>query len=563
MQPSIFTWLAGSDLRYACLAMGVFATLVLLCFTPRLHLAGSGSAATRALAHPVLFALAVLATLLAFRWPGVFSNYGPNPDESQIIAGAVTLRQPHAIFWRDLDGLTSGPLNFYVLFLAPYFGLKFDFVGIRILAIALDWAAIVGVWIAVDRYFNATASRLATLPALLVVSRFTFINSHQYQSELVSLFLLGSASAVLAATAQTRSDRLGWLGACLGGILLGLIPYAKLQAVPLGIATGLLFLLLMRRETGLRVSFRQWLVIAGALAPSAIVALFLTEHHLWAEFYSSYLRGNVAYTQQHPASLGQTLLFWLRLLPSIQGYAEFVFSLCTIMALWMMPFLEAASPGKKAILPFLGLVATAVYCILASHRPFTHYLVLLTLPSIPLLGCWIHHGMQAASKRAHVLLALTPILVIATYPYHLLTIQAETQLLLLTQRTQGVIAVSPVSYYLIMHAQANDRLSVWGWEPKYYAETGMPQGTRDGNTAKMIDSGTDREANRERYLADLRQNSPEWFVDSVAGGNAFYTNRARYGYESWPELAEEVRARYEFRTEIDGVRVFHRKPGSG
>ena len=51
--------------------------------------------------------------LLAWRWPFLLQASEYNPDESQLLAGALTLtRDP--VFWRSVDGTTSGPLNFYL-----------------------------------------------------------------------------------------------------------------------------------------------------------------------------------------------------------------------------------------------------------------------------------------------------------------------------------------------------------------------------------------------------------------------------------------------------------------
>jgi hypothetical protein len=56
----------------------------------------------------------ILAVLIAGRWPAWFVPQELNPDESQFIAGAITLCHD-PLFWRSVDGPTSGPVNYYAL----------------------------------------------------------------------------------------------------------------------------------------------------------------------------------------------------------------------------------------------------------------------------------------------------------------------------------------------------------------------------------------------------------------------------------------------------------------
>ncbi len=55
--------------------------------------------------------LVAALTMLAFRWPVVWTPHQLNPDESQLIAGAITLRHD-PVFWRSVDGSTAGPFGF-------------------------------------------------------------------------------------------------------------------------------------------------------------------------------------------------------------------------------------------------------------------------------------------------------------------------------------------------------------------------------------------------------------------------------------------------------------------
>src|SRR3954470_24047703 len=88
---------------------------------------------TQSRRQEILFALLVLGVLLAWRWPFLLSADEYNPDESQLIAGAITLRID-PVPWRSVDGFTSGPLNFYPLLVPRLFGLPLDYFTARLTA---------------------------------------------------------------------------------------------------------------------------------------------------------------------------------------------------------------------------------------------------------------------------------------------------------------------------------------------------------------------------------------------------------------------------------------------
>src|SRR5262249_13047258 len=89
--------------------------------------------------HPVLFSLAILIVLLAFRWPELLDNRQyPDPDESQFIAGASTMREG-PIFWRSVDGTTHGPLTEWPLLIALGARGSLDFATARTVSILLLW----------------------------------------------------------------------------------------------------------------------------------------------------------------------------------------------------------------------------------------------------------------------------------------------------------------------------------------------------------------------------------------------------------------------------------------
>ena len=68
----------------------------------------------------LLFLVASGTLVILMRLPIVIFNQEINPDESQMIAHALTLQQ-YPIYWQSVDGTTIGPLDNYVLLLPSFF----------------------------------------------------------------------------------------------------------------------------------------------------------------------------------------------------------------------------------------------------------------------------------------------------------------------------------------------------------------------------------------------------------------------------------------------------------
>ena len=107
----LFNWLDHHPDSYWLAAI---ASLLLLAAWIVSALRADASPAPRKPESRFWAALVLLIPVLAWRWPFLLSATEYNPDESQIIAGVITLTKD-PVFWRSVDGTSSGPLNFYAL----------------------------------------------------------------------------------------------------------------------------------------------------------------------------------------------------------------------------------------------------------------------------------------------------------------------------------------------------------------------------------------------------------------------------------------------------------------
>ena len=180
----------------------------------------------------------LLIALLAFRWPVLLDNRQyPDPDESQFIAGALTLRHD-PVFWRSVDGTTHGPLVQWPLLLASFVR-RLDFTTARTISTLLVWIELVSAWLIFRRLYTASLAGLLVLP-LLAAHAFTQAWSFiAYCSEHVPDALLAVACwLLLTGWRQSGAGPPNLVRFFSAGVLLGAVPLAKLQAAP--IAAGAL-----------------------------------------------------------------------------------------------------------------------------------------------------------------------------------------------------------------------------------------------------------------------------------------------------------------------------------
>ena len=177
--------------------------------------------ATRRLWPRWVFLAVMTLTFFAFRWPLFFVGEELNPDESQLIAGGITL-QSDPIYWRSVDGSTHGPLDTYPLLAVRLVGLPINYGTARLTGSLMLLGAIALLYLALTRYFGEALGRLGCLPAFCFFAFSTFWDFVHYSSEHAPLFLdaLGATllSLALLGSLERRAAFWCWLG---GGLWFG------------------------------------------------------------------------------------------------------------------------------------------------------------------------------------------------------------------------------------------------------------------------------------------------------------------------------------------------------
>ena len=491
-------------------------------------------------------------TLLCFRWPMLWVQHQLNPDESQLIAGALTLRHD-PVFWRSVDGGTAGPLDYYPLLPAAWADGFTSYAVARLIALTVVYGTIVFGGETLALLAGPALARIAMLPALAALAFTTTPDFAHYSTELMPALLLAAAGYLAGRQVHTPAPRQLWLIA----LLLGGVLWAKLQAAPLA---GVLWLLVAVHEY--RAGRTRSLVplVAGALLPTLLClgAALLTgqTQHLVVP----YVLHNFAYVGSPHFSLWENVAGqWQNAL--IDGYFGFWLAgaaLC-LAPLALNSARTAPVAARHAAIAAALLFAIGVFSALAPRRASAHHLQLVPLPLLWLTGtvlalAWPREDAPGAARRR--VLAAGLFLACALGPQ-------------LAWRVAGVdsfaainaAGVSPARRQLVSlvrtFSSAGEPLALWGWRCSLYVEAGRPQATRQAQTEAQIYPGPLQPYFLRRYFEDFQAANPPVFADAVGPGNFSYQDRAK-AHECFPPLRAWVAARYTQVADLDGTRLYVR-----
>lgn len=289
----LFTWLDAHHGAYWAIALG--PTLLLGGW---ILSAGKQEARGPVTPRPLLIwldAIILFLFLFAWRWPFLLVANEFNPDESQLIAGAITLSHD-PIFWRSVDGATSGPLNFYVLLPLHWLGLPLDYFTARLTGLLLIGGALFACHRALANTFGRASAWVSILPATAFFATVTHTDLIHFSTEHLPLFLIGLCFWLL--TQRPSGDRYRlWLACFVAGSLC----WAKLQGAPIAltlIGWGCWQIWQDSAQTrGARLRQTVWAGLAAA-TPSLLILTCTAMTGQTATMLHRYFLNNIFYVQE-------------------------------------------------------------------------------------------------------------------------------------------------------------------------------------------------------------------------------------------------------------------------
>lgn len=559
MLKAVFGWFdahPGSYWIIASAAAVLLAGWIAYGFTRR----GSLLTARR---HAIVTGLILLGVLFAWRWPALLGTQELNPDESQLIAGAITLEYD-PVFFRSVDGTTSGPLNFYALLPTHWLGIPQDFFNARLTGLLLVWGSLWAGYALLRREFGPAVAVLGLLPGLTLFATATDSDFIHYTSEHVSLLLIMLSGWLLWTAHKEAGGRdrhpLGrWLAA---GVFMGMLPWAKLQAAPIAAALAAWGTWLALSRTAL--PWRQrWLDVLrlalAALSPSVGFLAMIVIFGQWTHFWRCYIENNLIYASTN-------IEFWAgvaKLYHLSTHTGNFIAFLAgpafTVGVAVVACLFYGRKPGP---LFWSGLILSvaAFAAVVAPRQGFHHYVLFL----VPTLTWWaaaamgvVHQSLDAPRKR--LMLGLAFALIAAGMP-----IAVRSRLPVSPMFGQFLESwrnpYSEPAKVIRQLRQPGDFLAVWGWDCQIYVETGLPHATREAHSTRQLWDSSQRDSYyRPRYLQDITARAPTFFVDAVGPKAFFFHDRFHSAHETFAELRDYVAANYVMLEDFKRLRIYIRK----
>jgi hypothetical protein len=494
----------------------------------------------------------LLATvLLAFRWPMLWIRFELNPDESQLIAGALTLWHD-PVFWRSLDGGTAGPLDYYPLMPAGLFSGLTAYAIARLTALTVVWGTLLFVGETLAAAANVAVARIALLPALAFYAFTTNPDFTHCSTELIPLLLLAAAAcAIVRYTAEPSRSRLWFLA-----VLLGSVPFAKLQAAPIAAAFGAMLILheiAAGRARGLAPLF------IGALLPTLMIEAAGLIFGLNERIAVLYLFHNLSYAKSTPFSLGDIVgaQWWNSV---NDGYFAGWLVGVAVFGLLALAYIGTASASLRRFgLAAVVLLAVAIACVLTPRRPFTHYLNLLSLPLSLIAGAAFGIVWQHASRasRLHRKAFWVGLFFVCTLLPQIVRRTSDDDRVLHVYSAYTARFTPELTEVIRPLATRGEPLAIWGRRCALYVETGLYQATRQAHSEAQILPGPWQRYFLQCYYEDFRAANPPVFVDAVGPGNFQFIDRSR-AHEAFSPLRAWVQSHYSLVADIGGTRVYAR-----
>lgn len=482
--------------------------------------------------------------LLAFRWPLLWVSHQFNPDESQLIAGAITLAHD-PMFWRSVDGGTAGPLDFFPLLPAAWADGTGSFAIARFIDLGAVFGALFFAAEALALLVGVTAARLAVLPAVMFHAFTSAPDFTHYSTEVVPVLLLAAAAYVAAHELPDRPRARLWFIA----LLLGGVPWAKPQAAPFA---ALLWALIAWRERALRPNQSLLPLLVGPLVPALICVGAVTLAGQAEHLFVPYLLRNVNYVRDAPLPWSErALLQWRN--AELDGFLGFwLAGTAVFFAVALLAWRHASTSQRRLVGVAGALLALGLWTVTTPSRPSMHHLLLVTLPLV-----WFAGAALAASDLANRRALVVGVFLGCCALPQVVWRASVGDMFRGIHEAQLSAAHHQLAALVRQLVGRDEPLATWGWRCSLYVEAGRRQATREAHTEAQIYQNPYQGYFLRRYLEDFQRSNPPLFVDAVGPGNFAFENRDR-AHEAFPPLRAWVQDRYTLIADLDGTRVFLR-----
>lgn len=498
-----------------------------------------------------------------------------NVDESEWISGAATLIRDFR-FWKSVNGTTSGPLNIFPLCLINLLGVSLNYASVRFFSVLFIILPVI--FITFKLFKIAYGEIVARIISITLFFFFAFSENFDivsYNSEHIPMLLMVSAFFFFVRTYEnSANNKKDYLHLFFYGLMTGLLPYSKFQAVPI---TLVLFVFVFSYNIFHKknITRKNSFLLLGLIIPTALLLIYLYIFNLKEEFFNYYIINNYEYSmkgllnssqkwwsmqKQLPVnSWFEKIILFPRLILMSKDTVLYFFALIilSVFGLWVIlrnP--KSISVKNIEFIIFAFVVFLSVYyAIVKPGNAFLHYIIIIIIPSSMLSGFLFGTGFDIARNRYNKIkfYLKTGLLIFPLLPAIILAFDGNCFIKSILNRNSPC-QISCASKVIKRHSVPNDRLVVWGYSNILYVESEMLQGTREPFTYLQITESSCQNYFIEKFCEDMLTNRPKIFVDAIEKNSFFCEDNQKY--ENCPRVKKIIDECYELKDTTCGVRIF-------
>lgn len=535
--------------------------LCLFIYLKFLNSVNSYSGIKKILCSPILFLTVSGIGVFFLRMPNLVLRE-LNSDESQWIVNAATYYNG-AVLWKDVSGFTGGPLIYLPLSLINYFGIGLSYASIRLFGIiAFIIPIILFTYFTFRKLFNDTYSSIFTLPIIFFFSLSISNDFIAFNSELVSMILIALSCLLFISFIKSHSiSKLIMLG-----LILGSFPYAKLQAVPIGLIIALISVIeifFFKTPGKTKKAFSVLIFIIAGLLPSFTFILYLLNNDALNIFIDDYFLQNILYTNNGlPSHIDGIAKFNLVLiLASHTIETIWLYIVCFVVILFCSLQLfknrsKIELQNSRVLIYLFLILVFSYFSVCFPGNIFEHYQLLLIVPLVIFTGfifgtsILITKSIFSTNKQI-----ITFVLVSVFIPLAITLYKGNKGINFIA--ANGNYQISNVSKEILKYTMPNERLAVWGWNHKFYIETGLIQGTRHANSyIEVFQYLRNQSIYLENYIEELKFNKPVIFLDATQPTFIGFTNPESLCPDKFPLLNNFIKSNYTQVSEINQKKIY-------
>ncbi|MFV1994954.1 MAG: hypothetical protein ACC661_05915, partial [Verrucomicrobiales bacterium] len=402
-------------------------------------------------------------------------------------------------------------------------------------------------------------ARLATLIPTLFYAFTRENNFTHYSSEHIPILLM--AGGVCFGVRGLSGSTLRPWHLALAALFFGALPFAKLQAGPVGFLGVLALMIAAWIKAGGWRGARLALVgcVLGGLAVPALILGMVAAAGALDDFRISYLglfdhhkRFMMAFDEM-PHFFGKSPQMVALLLGTL------VVSVFSIYFLW-----RRQGRGMFSCQKFLfwsaGFLLLCFAIVFKAGKSYPHYALFFVFPCALFCGVLlieVNRELRKAQGFAHD--ASTATNIAALFFFTLFGIPQigsklhsleETVFVGMYGYYEGAVS-NPLVKAIKQLVPRGERMAIWGWSPNFYLETGLIPGTRDVIAQMSMFDYPHQAYYRARFLADMKESNPLVFADTDSPAFPPHEVQPSYGHERFPALAAHVAENYDLVQTVD------------